>query len=353
MLRELARTQSKTIVTSIHQPSSSVFQKFDKVLLLADGCVVYFGSPLDSLSYLLSKGYACPPGYNAADHWMDLLVVDSALEGGAAITGGSIAHGTTNGTMDRDSSSSLDAFKENGHGGNGPASSGSNRSAVAATRLKWSDVAIPAGAADENEDEDIDLSSKMTDIFNRKQATMRRRSSAIRLGRRQRIAAIAGSTPKARLIAAWDNDTFSDELDIAVEGEQTQIKEGGSQHGDFTSVKDVADSRSDRKFNTSWFTQFRILTHRCMKNSRSAIFTPLNVIKSVCLGVMVGLLWFQMPYTERTVVDRSSYFFFTMTYWVFGELYRDICIIVCSALLIYCKIYLLTNMLVYLYHGLL
>ena len=36
---------------------------------------------------------------------------------------------------------------------------------------------------------------------------------------------------------------------------------------------------------------------------------------------MAGLLWFQMPYTERAVFDRSSYFFFTMTFWVFDSMF--------------------------------
>lgn len=62
--------------------------------------------------------------------------------------------------------------------------------------------------------------------------------------------------------------------------------------------------------------------HRALKNSRSAIFTPINLIKSAMLGVIVGLLWFQLDYTENTVFDRSSYYFFTMTYWVFDAMFQ-------------------------------
>ena len=45
-LRTLA-DEGKTILTSIHQPSSSVFANFDKLCLLADGKMVYFGTPGD------------------------------------------------------------------------------------------------------------------------------------------------------------------------------------------------------------------------------------------------------------------------------------------------------------------
>ena len=40
VLRELAN-QGKTIVTSIHQPSSQIFQSFDQLILLADGKTIY------------------------------------------------------------------------------------------------------------------------------------------------------------------------------------------------------------------------------------------------------------------------------------------------------------------------
>jgi len=79
VLKDLAN-QGKTIITSIHQPNSASFLNFDKLLMLSDGNVVFFGKPRDSLDYLRSKGYTCPDGYNLADHWMNMLVTDSSVE---------------------------------------------------------------------------------------------------------------------------------------------------------------------------------------------------------------------------------------------------------------------------------
>jgi ABC-type multidrug transport system permease subunit len=67
--------------------------------------------------------------------------------------------------------------------------------------------------------------------------------------------------------------------------------------------------------------QYRVLVHRSLKNSRSAIFTPINLIKSAAIALVSGALWFQMDYTEANVFDLSSYFFFTMTYWVFDSMF--------------------------------
>jgi ABC-2 type transporter len=50
------------------------------------------------------------------------------------------------------------------------------------------------------------------------------------------------------------------------------------------------------------------------------IFTPLNIIKSVCIVVVAGMLWWRMEHTEECVHDRSSYYFFTMTFWVFDSM---------------------------------
>ena len=80
ILHDLARDEGKTIITSIHQPSSAVFFAFDALMLLADGKVVYLSTPNGSLEYVRDRGLECPGGYNAADHHMDLLVVDGAIE---------------------------------------------------------------------------------------------------------------------------------------------------------------------------------------------------------------------------------------------------------------------------------
>lgn len=74
-LRLLA-LRGKTIVTSIHQPSSQVFQSFDKLLLLADGKTIYSGSPSQVTHYFGQLGFKSPSDYNPADFIMDLVNAD-------------------------------------------------------------------------------------------------------------------------------------------------------------------------------------------------------------------------------------------------------------------------------------
>ncbi|KAK6790637.1 hypothetical protein RDI58_009718 [Solanum bulbocastanum] len=71
-LRSLARG-GRTVVTTIHQPSSTLFRMFDKIIVLTEGCPIYYGKSSLVMEYFASIGYA--PGFNfmnPADFLLDL-----------------------------------------------------------------------------------------------------------------------------------------------------------------------------------------------------------------------------------------------------------------------------------------
>ncbi|KAG8386289.1 hypothetical protein BUALT_Bualt03G0133600 [Buddleja alternifolia] len=70
-LRELANG-GRTVVMTIHQPSSRLFYMFHKVLLLSDGNPIYFGKCSDALDYFSNVGFAPPVTMNPADFLLDL-----------------------------------------------------------------------------------------------------------------------------------------------------------------------------------------------------------------------------------------------------------------------------------------
>lgn len=72
-LQDLART-GRTVVATIHQPSSKTFFLFDDLLLLAEGRVVYHGTVQNVLNYMSALDYNCPPLMNPADFlFMEVL----------------------------------------------------------------------------------------------------------------------------------------------------------------------------------------------------------------------------------------------------------------------------------------
>lgn len=79
-LRAVARRNNLIVVCSIHQPSSAIFNLFDKLLLLSGGRTQYFG-PVDGvLSHYASIGMPFPNHVNPAEHLLELVNVDFAQD---------------------------------------------------------------------------------------------------------------------------------------------------------------------------------------------------------------------------------------------------------------------------------
>jgi len=76
-LSSLAKKHNRTVITTIHQPRSNIFQMFDNVILLSSGHIVYNGVGSEAVDYFNSIGYTCPPTYNPADYMIDLVEMNS------------------------------------------------------------------------------------------------------------------------------------------------------------------------------------------------------------------------------------------------------------------------------------
>ncbi|VDK82078.1 unnamed protein product [Litomosoides sigmodontis] len=73
-LKDMAK-KGKTIITTIHQPSSQVFNMFDNVCFMSMGKVIYFGPITEVCKFFRSVGFICPETYNPADHVIKTLSV--------------------------------------------------------------------------------------------------------------------------------------------------------------------------------------------------------------------------------------------------------------------------------------
>ncbi|KAL3368052.1 hypothetical protein AABB24_009095 [Solanum stoloniferum] len=75
-LRQLAQ-DGHTVICSIHQPRGSVYAKFDDIVLLAGGSLIYAGPARDEvLAYFSKFGYICPDNVNPAEFLADLISID-------------------------------------------------------------------------------------------------------------------------------------------------------------------------------------------------------------------------------------------------------------------------------------
>ncbi|XP_073149878.1 ABC transporter G family member 22-like isoform X4 [Henckelia pumila] len=62
----------KTVITTIHQPSSRLFLKFDKLILLGKGSLLYFGKASEAMIYFSTIGCSPLIAMNPAEFMLDL-----------------------------------------------------------------------------------------------------------------------------------------------------------------------------------------------------------------------------------------------------------------------------------------
>ncbi|KAK8594325.1 hypothetical protein V6N13_126133 [Hibiscus sabdariffa] len=70
-LQDIAEV-GKTVITTIHQPSSRLFHKFDKLILLGKGSSLYFGKASEAMVYFSSIGCSPLIAMNPAEFLLDL-----------------------------------------------------------------------------------------------------------------------------------------------------------------------------------------------------------------------------------------------------------------------------------------
>ncbi|KAJ9174889.1 hypothetical protein P3X46_013489 [Hevea brasiliensis] len=66
----------RTIIASIHQPSSEVFQLFNTLCLLSSSKVVYFGPASAANEFFALNGFPCPTLQNPSDHFLKTINKD-------------------------------------------------------------------------------------------------------------------------------------------------------------------------------------------------------------------------------------------------------------------------------------
>jgi len=67
--------EGKTVIATIHQPSSGTFKLFPSLLLMMDGNTIYHGSSMESVDYFKQAGYMVPEYSNPADYYLKAFYI--------------------------------------------------------------------------------------------------------------------------------------------------------------------------------------------------------------------------------------------------------------------------------------
>ncbi|CAA2938488.1 ABC transporter G family member 9 [Olea europaea subsp. europaea] len=190
----------RTIVMTIHQPSSRLFYMFHKVLLLSEGNPLYFGKGLGAMDYFSSIGFTPSIAMNPSDYLLDL------------------ANGVT--------------------------------------------------TDDSREDQ---AATKQTLV----------------------------SAYKTKLL-----ESVKSELEIE------------------SPLQEATDNKQFKRWSTSWWQQFSVLSRRGMKERRHEIFSIIKIVQVLVVSLLCGLLWWQSDLSH--IQDQVGLFFFYSGFWGFYPLFQAI-----------------------------
>jgi ATP-binding cassette, subfamily G (WHITE), member 2 len=74
-MKDLCEKGQCTVVCTIHQPQTKIFNLIDNLLLMKKGEIVYQGACAKSELYFAQAGYPCPDKMNPADHMLDCVTM--------------------------------------------------------------------------------------------------------------------------------------------------------------------------------------------------------------------------------------------------------------------------------------
>ncbi|EDO41448.1 predicted protein [Nematostella vectensis] len=245
-LQDYCLKEKKTIVTSIHQPSSQIYHLFDKLLLLCNGQMAYYGKASKVLEFFESINLICAPHFNPADFILEKVTAGSEVEN--RIVESWAKRREKKNLMNEASPDTHTSSKLNG---------------------------VINGSAIKQEDHKV----KNRDLHR----------------------------PNSHSKKLTDEVTLVSFKKTAVSDVKLNVDDDNDDDDDYTDVH--------TGWVTSFWTQFTVLTERTFKQSKPEILSKLNFIQTFVLSIIVGLIWFRIPYTEETIRDRYAVVFFVIVYW--------------------------------------
>ncbi|XP_033641796.1 ABC transporter G family member 14-like isoform X1 [Asterias rubens] len=315
-LKKYAADTYKTVIMTIHQPSSQIFHLFDKLLLLVAGQAIYFGRANEALDYFGSLGLHCEPHTNPADFLMDKskgtedelsLLFDAAKrktwrtttrESRESQTPFDWIHGCHDrlpSPLDRvDLSTLSDDVPFDILGLYHPPEHQSKRG----SRLSSS-------SEQENH-------ARRTSVSPDRDHSKRRRSTANdpAIGssswgvRRNALVTLSGAIGVVGVVSSDTGGHFYSKKQLR--------------------TRKVSTSSSPdnlEKWPTTFLDQLRTLTRRNFRQSRDVFLSKFLFIKNILLAVVVGLLWFQTQHEEQRINDIRGFYFFGLVYWGFESMF--------------------------------
>lgn len=262
-LVHLARDFNRTVVFTIHQPRSNIVALFDKLVLLAQGKLVYSGTQLEAAQFFSELGYPCPAGFNVAD-----FLVDLTMKATGTVTAGG------------DEGETIDQF-----------------AALDDTRSEEERLHNPLPRSSS---QDIDTTTEWLHFASHRDE-----------GRALPTAPTARSVSLDSLVDSYAGSAMAEMLNESIES----IRQSADDESDSNSIEFKGRDR------INVFKQFSILSKRTFKNLyRNPMLLLTHYIIAIFLALFCGVLYFNISDDISGFQNRLGLFFFLLTLFGFSTL---------------------------------
>ncbi|XP_075234120.1 ABC transporter G family member E23 isoform X2 [Lycorma delicatula] len=273
-LKKYAENEGKTVVVTVHQPSSQIFHMFDRLLLLCNGQTAYFGDVKKVVDFFNNIGLTMMPRYNPADFILEQVKGSEEMK----------------------------------------------EKIVAASREARLRPDYPQELLPEYFNQSMYLNNYHESHLHSNGHIGGVRCQCQReLWSNGRHSGSQNLPPSDLCVAVAIGETTESQghvyTTIAVKEE-----EGKNLWQETASHASSSVSSSDDDMSWQWptcfWTQFKVLSQRNFQEARPRMLSTLNWVQTVALGIMAGLLWFQLDRKEESLHDIQGWMFFSTTYWM-------------------------------------
>lgn len=325
-LKDFAVKEKKTIIATVHQPSSQMFHMFDKLLLLCNGRMAYFGDVNQIVPFFQTIGFEISPHYNPADFIMEKVnnikyqdkIINAAkdLLEKNLLPQNHINHNhiiTNEDDLVVDNNVITKQSSYNHHHHHDIINNGLiNDSKLMNESQNWHhdhhqehdhDHEHEHNSHDQdhhhedNENNSSPKSLELRVVIDPNDKKVQKVYNKIVADDDSGRSSWSGTD---RCSSAFSSNSYIHEICVK-----------------FTN----SSSNENEKWPTSFWTQVRVLTQRNFYEAKNRMLSKLNWIQTVALAIVAGLIWFQVARKDNTLNDIKGWMYFTSTYWMLFALF--------------------------------
>ncbi|XP_030556016.1 ABC transporter G family member 21 [Drosophila novamexicana] len=272
VLKRYAQLEQKTIVISVHQPSSQMFHMFDKLLLLHQGRTAYFGEVNNIYRHFEDIGVTIKPHYNPADFVLEQLKSHPDIREKLFIAARE-SHGNY---LNRNCISSQDKAKQ--------------------------------------QHDTILINDIINNYYNQRHHQHHHHQQHHHHHQYANLHHTANGCEA-------DEEAAQHLVWCGADSQSNFSSCASSDCQSYRAGKSSANEEDWLSYPTRFHTQFTVLSSRNFKEAKPRMLSKLNWFQTIGLALMAGAIWFQLPRTEEFLHDLQGWMFFSQTYWMLFALF--------------------------------